>query len=60
MLPPTAGLRCPARVEILTYSRVRSGTRISIRGTPCFDAHINLLKSERVIPHSSGKPDLGF
>jgi len=34
--------------------------RFSIRVTPCLDAHFNLLKSRRVIPRSSGKPDLRF
>jgi hypothetical protein len=28
------------------------------RPAPCFDAHLNLLKSRRAIPRSSGKPDL--
>jgi hypothetical protein len=33
---------------------------LSIRGTPYLDAHLNLLKSRRAIPRSSGKPYLGF
>jgi hypothetical protein len=32
----------------------------SIQVTPYLDVHINLLKSRRAIPLSSGKPDVRF
>jgi len=44
----------------LKYSRTYVYAPFSIRGTPYIDAHINLLKSRRAIPRSSGKPDLSF
>jgi hypothetical protein len=37
---------------------LRSDAKFRISGG--FDAHINLLKSRRAIPHSSRKPDLRF
>jgi hypothetical protein len=50
-------IRPPINAHIPMYAEDKA---FLDRPAPYFDAHINLLKSRRVIPRSSGKPDLRF